>query len=131
MVILMAVLGNITSLQADSEQKSRRFLAFDSVNIVSSIKEDPHSFIESLINANPAKLELVINLIGELKEAIKAAKEALTEFGTCGKQLGEKKATVSSLQGKADAARTAVDTLGAQFLNENRVLNTIITELNN
>lgn len=153
LVILKAVLGNITSLQADSEQNSRRLLAFDSVDIVSSIKEDPHSFIESLINANPAKLELVINLIGELiasaekdlnkivqdvtdagealKEAIKAAKEALTEFGTCGKKLGEKTATVSELQGKADAAKTALDNLGAQFLHENGVLNKIITELNN
>lgn len=146
---LRTVLEKVKSLQTSSEQKkSRRLLALDSVGMSSAIKSDPEAFLESLVDANPQKLQLVINLIEELiaeaekqlahviqvekdaleknKIATEAVHKARQVDGTCKKQLGEKRGDVAEITGERDTAKLAHDTRVPILLSENAILQEII-----
>lgn len=146
---LNTVLDKVKSLQkTSSEQTSRRLLAFDSVNMMSEIQQDPNAFIESLVDADPKKLQLVINLLEELiaaaqnelnhvikveedakvahTKAVNAVRAARQLDGTCKKQLTEKQGSVAELTGERDVAKTARDTRTPILLSENATLQEII-----
>jgi len=145
---LKSVLAKVKSLQTSSGQKNRRLLAFDSVSMISAIRTNPNAFIESLMDADPQKLQLVINLIDELitaaqteldqvirleDEAFKANKDASERVkiarqhdGTCQKILGEKNGDVAEKTGERDVAKKAHDTRKPILLMENVTLNEII-----
>jgi len=150
--ILRAVLGNVTSLQNNSDQKSRRLLSFATItDLVTSMKEDPHALLDNLVDADPEKLQLVINLLEELieaaekelndvmqdvadadevlKAAISAVWDATTASGICEKQLDEKTGDVAEFKGIVETAQKQFDTMGHKLVRENEILKEIIDDL--
>lgn len=145
---LLSVLEKVKSLKATPQQKSRRLLALDSVNLLVQLQEDPESLLQTLTNADPKKRALVIGLIEDLIAAarkelnnvinaevtaeaahIKAAADvtdAIALVGTCTKKLAEKEGDIDELKAKRDQAKKFLDEQTILLNHENNQLKQIV-----
>jgi len=126
---LRMVLTKLKSL-LPSGGASRQLLSLSAESVLTTIKEDPTAFLESLADADPKKLQSAVDLVQqlideaaqELNDVTVAKDDALTalnsaqklvnqlvaEVGTCESRLGGKKEELEVLQAVLEQTRTFV-----------------------
>jgi len=119
---LQNVLNKVRALQTTSDNTGRRLLALDSEINVPSVVEDPKSLVESLVDADPAKVIKVIQLLGLLISQASSEKHSIiVSYDSTKKEMEEAQKVVNDLQlshnvcvSKLNGAKTDVETLEAE-----------------
>lgn len=116
------VLNKVRTLQTTSGNTGRRLLALDSEIGAPSVVEDPQSLLESLVDADPAKVNRVIELLQILISQASSEKDSIIgSYTSTKKEMDEAQRVVDLLQidhnvckSKLNGANTNVQNLEAE-----------------